>query len=198
MICKDDKERKLLQRIKYQIKKELDNEFYSKLYLIVDSREQENKHIIRKIQKHNLSYSVNALSFGDYSFYYDGVDYTHEFSIERKNSVNELISSLLSKRFEREIKRGTRTKDYFFETVIEEGSMLDIYSGNHDINVNADKIIPMIHSRKAEYNIGFTFINRHYMFNHILYTIKYYLRYRLIKDELKIKHNIDYNESIYF
>lgn len=198
MITKNDEYRKLINRIKYKIRKELDNNFESNLMLIVDSREQENSHIIRDIQKKDLFYSENALSFGDYSFYYDGVDYTKEFSIERKNSVNELISSLLENRFEREFKRASRTNNNYFEIVVENGSMTDIMQGNYRNNVDINKIISMVHSRQIEYNMPITFLNRFCMFQYILGKIKYYLRYRMLKDELKLKHDIDYNNSIYF
>ena len=209
MITKNDEYRKLINRIKYKIRKELDNNFESNLMIIVDTKEQENKHIIRDIQKENIFYSEINLKFGDYSFYYDGVDYTDEFSIERKNGVDELISSLIEGRFEREIKRAVRTDDNYFEILVENGSMIDILEGNFRNNahitseqrkksISVEQIVPMIHSRQIEYNIPITFINRYNMFNYILGKIKYYLRYRMLKDELKINHNIEYNNSIYY
>lgn len=198
MITQNDEYRKLINRIKRKISTELKDNFESNLMIVVDSREQENKHIIRNIQEKGLFYSESGLSFGDYSFYYDGVDYTKDFSIERKNSVNELISSLLEKRFEREFKRGLRTNNSYFEIVVESGSITDIMQGNYRNNIEINKIMAMIHSRQTEYNIPITFLNRFCICEYILGKIKYYIRLRMLKDELKLTYNIDYDKSIYF
>ena len=66
--------------------------FIKKVTVIVDSREQENKHIIDYLNKFNIKYIVQKIDFGDYSFVVAEKGVTKDFRlscvIERK-SPNE-------------------------------------------------------------------------------------------------------------
>jgi hypothetical protein len=204
----NENKRKAINRIKYKINKEFSNEKLKEdIIIIIDSREKMNHHIKNKIDGNGFKYTVENLKTGDYSFYYKEESYADKFAIERKNSIEELISSMLAPRFEREIRRAKlidfikekekekefKTKindDFYFEIMIEQGTLKDLLIGNHRINVDSTKMYDMIQSRKTEYNLIFNFIeDKCLSFNWILSTIKYYMKNKK-RNELAVKENI--------
>lgn len=79
--------------------------FTNTVCIIVDTREQQNTHIISEFEKFNIKYISSKLDFGDYSFNVDGIDFRNSCVIERKSSINELWSNITydRERFEREL-----------------------------------------------------------------------------------------------
>lgn len=196
--------RKAINRIKYRCNKLVSNDNLRKdIVIIIDIQEKKCNHIKNKFTKYGFSFVTEHLKTGDYSFYYQGDDFSDRFSIERKNSIEELIGSMLSSRFEREIRRSKlidyydfrnkKTKvnnDFYFEIMTEKGTLVDILNGNHSINVDSQRMYEMIQSRKTEYNLIFNFIeDKNFSADWILSTIKYYIKNK-IRNELAIKEKI--------
>lgn len=200
---KDDEKRKAINRIKYKTRKIVDNENLKKdIVIIIDNQEKKINHIKSRLEKHGFAFVFEHMKTGDYSFYYQGESYVDRFAMERKNSIEELICSMLSQRFEREIRRakcidyydnGLNTKindDFYFEIFTERGTLNDVFNGNHKINVDSKRMFEMIQSRKTEYNLSFNFIESpNFSFNWIISTIKYYM-YNKIRNELAIENKI--------
>jgi len=202
---KNNEMRKAINRIKYRCNKEVENKnLINDIVIIVDKQEKVWGHIERKFNEYGFRCIRGHLKTGDYSFYYQGEDFSDRFSIERKNSIEELIASMLAPRFEREIRRSKlidfyddnnrlKTKindDFYFEIMIESGTLEDILSGNHRINVDSQRMFEMLQSRKTEYNLVINFIgNKNNSANWILSTIKYYIKNK-IRNELAIENKI--------
>lgn len=80
--------------------------FCKDITVIVDSREQQNRHITDVFQKSGIKYEISKLDFGDYSFRCADRDFSLSCIVERKANVNELWTNITSdrERFEKEIK----------------------------------------------------------------------------------------------
>ena len=88
-------------RYKYtdkEMKKVLDN-----LVVIVDSREQNNQHILDFFNKKNIPYKVVKNDFGDYTAmipkntitgFTSDLYFDRDIAIERKNSIDEIAGNL--------------------------------------------------------------------------------------------------------
>ncbi len=103
-------------RYKYsdaELKKLLKN-----LCIVIDTREQVNKHITDYFDKKKIKYKIRKLDQGDYSCYIESNEETkplgvtrdwyfdNKIAVERKNSVDELIQSIKDRdRFENEFAR---------------------------------------------------------------------------------------------
>ena len=61
--------------------------------IFCDTREK-NLHIVEELKKRNIEVEFKKLDFGDYSFFYNGVDYSEKIVFERKQSFNEIIGNL--------------------------------------------------------------------------------------------------------
>lgn len=87
----------------YQFKEKELKEILKKLEIIIDTRENENKHITDFLDKKKIPYRVAKLSFGDYSCMiprnsFEGqtrdIYFENELVIERKNSIDEIAGNL--------------------------------------------------------------------------------------------------------
>lgn len=188
MISENKEVMKKINQNKRRVNKILDT-FLNDIVVLVDQQEKENSHIIRYFNSLGVNYDTIHLNTGDYSFNYDGEDFTESFSLERKNGIQELVGSMFAGRFEREIKRG---KDLlYFEIFVESGSLNDLIIGNYIINPNDEKwqnpkkkiadtkqsIRTMYYSRKAEYNLQFNFLGDNMLAGqYVLGSMKYFLR----------------------
>lgn len=84
--------------------------------ILCDTREQENEHILNWFDKKKVQHCERALKYGDYCFRISPKSnvrlaaawFTDEVFIERKNSLDELASSLTSQRFYRELREAVR------------------------------------------------------------------------------------------
>jgi ERCC4-type nuclease len=188
MISKDKDEQKKIDKHKRRINKILES-FVNDVIVLVDQQEKENSHILDYFKKICVNYEITHLNTGDYSFIYDKTNFSDYFALERKNGIQELISSLFAGRFEREILRGQELLQ--FSIFIEDGSLNDLLVGNYRIKPNPDRykdvnkkikdtkqcIRTMMYSRMTEYNLQFNFIENKWLSGQfILGNIKYFLR----------------------
>lgn len=81
------------------------------MIILMDSREKENSHILDYFQKQKISYQIEKLDFGDYSFYIpaaaagEDIYFHRDCIVERKASLEELSGNLTQERerFEKEL-----------------------------------------------------------------------------------------------
>lgn len=151
--------------------------------IITDTREKENLHILNWFDENEIKHERQKLNTGDYSFYLPkneehgiikDIYYTDHISIERKNSVDELIGNFASdrERIENEFLRH-RGK---LILVIEDNGYGDIISGNYISKYNSKAVIGTLHSFSMRYDIPFIFINKADVGCFIYCTFYYFLR----------------------
>jgi ERCC4-type nuclease len=80
--------------------------------ILIDSREQVNRHIAKRLDSLGISYKTKKLDYADYSFEVDGISYENKIVIERKHSIDELIGNFTKgrERFQREFERAKGCK----------------------------------------------------------------------------------------
>lgn len=83
-----------------------------KAVILVDTREQVNQHILTRLDELNISYRLQKLNYGDYSFEWKGIDYSNKIVVERKATFSEIIGNFTKgrERFKREFERSKGCK----------------------------------------------------------------------------------------
>ena len=81
--------------------------FLRDVCIIIDTREKKNTHVTDFFDAFGVKYVNRKLSFGDYSFLVDSIDFSLLCAIERKANINELWGNITKERerFENEIGR---------------------------------------------------------------------------------------------
>lgn len=159
------------------------------LVVIVDTREQENQHILDYFEKRKIKYEVKKLDAGDYSIKLTANpelgllrDLYFPVMIEKKNSVDELASSIKERsRFEAEFIRakGSGTKIYLL--VEESKGYENIVNGNYRSQYDAKALLASLKTFECRYNFSTIFQDKLYSGNFIYYTLRYYL-YECLKN----------------
>ncbi len=83
-----------------------------KAVILVDSREKVNSHILKRLCELNIPFKIKKLDYGDYSFEWNGIDYSDRVVVERKASFSEIIGNFTKgrERFKREFERAKGCK----------------------------------------------------------------------------------------
>lgn len=83
-----------------------------KAIILIDTREKVNQHIIGRLSELKIPYKLKKLDYGDYSFEWNGVDYSNKIVVERKASADEVIGNLTKgrERFRKEFERAKGCK----------------------------------------------------------------------------------------
>ena len=168
---------------------ELKKLYDENMTIIIDSREQENQHIMKYFDKVKVKYITKKLDAGDYSVKLTanpelGIfrDIYFPVTIEKKNSVDELASSFKDRtRFESEFirARGCGTKTIL---LVEDGNGYEnILKGNYRSEYGAKALLASLKSWEQRYDFGTNFIDKKYTGNFIYYTLRYYL-YEFLKN----------------
>ena len=139
-------------------------------YLISDTREKKNQHVLSYFDKVGLKYEVAKLDFGDYmDAYRPGI------CIDRKQSVAELAKNVTGKdrdRFIRELERAraadcqlvilveqNRYKDRDRWIHINDISDLMLWSNPHTV-IRGERVFRVLSSLIAKYNISVKFCDK--------------------------------------
>lgn len=72
--------------------------FLKDVVLLVDTREQENTHILQELDRLQIQYKRQKMDFGDYSFAIGGRDFSLSCIVERKASVDEFYGNIVRDR----------------------------------------------------------------------------------------------------
>lgn len=70
------------------------SKFVKSVTVLIDTREQENSHIISSLTALGVKYEAKKLDFGDYSFEIAGRDFSGLCVVERKANVLELYGNI--------------------------------------------------------------------------------------------------------
>lgn len=152
------------------------------LTVCIDSREQENQHIINYLEKKKINYEVKKLEFGDYSckllkneelgLPFD-ISLESIVSIERKgsggNGLTEIAHNFTEGRtaFENEFIRAKENCENFY-VIIENGSWEDIKAHNYRSELNENALYNSLISWRKKYNFHIDFIKSENVGEHIL------------------------------
>lgn len=167
-----------------EIKKLLNN-----MVIIIDTREQENQHILDYFTQRKVNYEVKKLDSGDYSIKllsYPELGLYRDIyipvMIEKKNSVDELASSFKDRtRFENEFIRayGSNIKIHL---LVEDGQgYQNIINGKYRSQYEPKALLASLKTFESRYNIHTSFIDKKYAGNFIYHTLKYHL-YEYLKN----------------
>lgn len=159
-------------------------EILNNMVILVDTREQENKHILEFFNKKKIQYKSKKLDFGDYSFMLPAMPelgitkplmFDNEIVVERKGSLTELSGNLTEgrERFEKEL---IRKQDAKFYLMIEDGSWEDIQSGCYNTKYNPNSFLATLNAYIARYGININFVTKYYAGTYIFALFNYHLR----------------------
>ncbi|MDX8367765.1 ERCC4 domain-containing protein [Cytobacillus sp. IB215665] len=152
------------------------------LVIITDTREQQNKHILEYFDKKKIPYKQKAMKTGDYAAMIPknpelGImrDIYLNAVIERKNSINELVSSIKDRqRFENELIRGS--KHPFLLLIEDMDGYRKILMGDYRSEYKPKSLLASIKTFEARYNFTTVFIDPiftgNYIYHHFLYRAK--------------------------
>lgn len=149
--------------------------------LIVDTREQENAHILSYAKANGIKTKHEKLDTGDYSFIYQFTDFSDCITIERKASLEEISGNLFHYR-ERFLNEHERYHGKII-WIIESGSWDDIYSKKYRTKANETSFAASMLSFRFRYNIDIQFTSCKHSGRHICNTLWYYLREAIKKNE---------------
>ena len=149
--------------------------------VLIDTREQENKHITDYFDKKKIPYRSKKLDYGDYSLliprneeYGIMTDMQLDFAVERKHSIEELSANLSKdrSRFEYEMWRGHGK----IALLIENGTFDDILSGNYNTKYAKNSFLATLTTFSLRYDIHVWFTEKRNTGQIIYALLKYKLR----------------------
>lgn len=142
------------------------------MIILIDSREQQYKHITSKLEQLNIPFRIQKLDFGDYSFEIDGVSYEKKITIERKASINEIIGNFTKgrKRFEAEFKRAKGCKVILMIEALED----DIDKHNYKSSMTPSKVRSFLKTWTYFFGLDLNFVDK---FNSADFMIKAFEQY---------------------
>lgn len=158
-------------------KKEIDTILKS-LVVIVDSREQKNKHITDYFEAQKITYMKRALKTGDYSCFIpknDDLGITRDIhlnaSIERKNSIDELAQSITDRsRFENELIRASRS--HFIMIVEDKDGYENLLNHNYRSQYSPKALLGSIKAFEVRYGFTTIFLDKKFTGNYINYHLR--------------------------
>lgn len=150
--------------------------------VLVDTREQENSHILSFLQKKKIPYKVLKQNTGDYSIMLPknnelGIihDIYIQAAIERKGSLDEIVANLSRDRtrLENEL---IRSKPIGFTLLIENARYKDILNHQYRSRMTELSVIASLMSFKARYNFSLIFLDKEESPAYIYHSLVYELR----------------------
>ena len=153
----------MLGQYKYTEKER--KEILKSMVILVDTREQENKHILEILDKKKISYKIKKLDYGDYSFYVPenkelgimrDTYFDNMIAIERKNSLEELSNNLTRERsaFENEFIRAHNDNCKFI-VMVEVGGLKEIAAHAYRTNLGEKAYFASVLSFEQKYDAQF-------------------------------------------
>ena len=153
--------------------------------IIVDTREDQNFHVMDFLIKNKIPYTIEKLDTGDYSCIvnpvkeigFAGADFTDAIGIERKGSLTELAGNVAQERerFTRELQRA-KDSNMEFTLSVEDRSFQDIIKHKYRTNLNEKSYIASLLTFKYRYGISIEFIPKEYAGAWIYRHFYYYVR----------------------
>lgn len=149
-------------------------ELLSHLVILHDTREQNNSHILKYFDDHNIRHKQRALKTGDYTMMlesdpdfgiYRDMWFSDVLAIERKNSVEELASNIADSggtaRFAREMSRFKDISNVYL--VIENDSLDNIIEHGYRSQLNPDSFLRTMLTWQKKSNFYLNFVKKENM-----------------------------------
>ena len=136
-------------------------ELLSNMRIICTTNEQRNEHIKAYFDKKGIRYIDRALKTGDYCFRIDACPalgfsmdtyFTNELFIERKNSIDELATSITNEAFHYELKRA-QDIEHKYLLVEQAGGWGDLLKNNYRSQYNVKAFWGTLHTLEVKYNL---------------------------------------------
>lgn len=179
-------------------------EILKNIVIIIDSREQVNKHILDYFDKKKKKYRIEKLDQGDYSACIESNEITkklginrdwyfsNDIAIERKNSVDELVQSVKDRdRFENEFARLNMYNTKTIVLVEDPKGYENVLKGNYRSEYKANSFDATLETFIARYNLNIQYLDKQLTGYKIYKTMYYHIR-----EILKNKGYIEENEVI--
>lgn len=175
----------MLVRVNFK-KNEIDK-ILKNAVILVDTREQENLHILEYFKKKKIDYRIEKLDYADYSIclpkseYLDKEIYLNNIiSIERKGSLEELSCNFTKDRARLE-EEFQRSKGKIF-LLIENGTFEDIVEHNYKTDFKPNSYVGTLKSFEARYGFSTDFVKNKEKSGEFIYkTLMYHAREYLKK-----------------
>ena len=159
------------------------------MHIIVDTREDENKDIIKFFKRRKIPIIRKKLDFGDYSFgisknpifeklgINEPISFENRIAIETKMSIDEISGNLTQERerFKDEFTRAI-AKGCEMHVIVENGTLNDIYNHNYRTKFNEKAFINSIISFESKYNLKIHFLSSDFSGYHIYQPFLIYLK----------------------
>jgi ERCC4-type nuclease len=141
--------------------------------ILVDSREQQNSHILQYFDSKNIPYRVQALTSGDYSLSVNGVP--QNIWVERKSTLNELTKNftVYRERFKKEFERMPTAQKIL---LIEDSNYSDIIDHKYGSKMSPKALLGSLLTWQYIYGLRIFFMPKRYSGNFIYYQLHYYLQ----------------------
>lgn len=174
--------------VRINIKKTDVDKLLKSAVILVDTREQENKHILEYFDKKKINYRIEKLNYADYSIILPVTEgildkeiyLNHIVSIERKGSLEELSGNFTNGRARLE-EEFQRSKGNIF-LLIEGATFEDIVDHNYTTNFNSNSYIGTLKAFEARYKFNTAFIKDKNKVGEFIYkTLVYQAREYMLK-----------------
>lgn len=161
-------------------------ELLSSLVILIDTREQQNGHIIDYFEVNRIPFKSRKMDFGDYGVHLPAnqklgvmLDMHFPIAIERKNSVDELASTIKERtRFENELIRSQKSN---FTVLIEDAAGYEnLIRGKYRSQYEAKALLASLKAFEARYGFTSVFVSPATSGNYIYHHLYYYVREHLL------------------
>ena len=158
------------------------------MVILIDTREQDNGHLIRYFDQKKIPYESKKLDYGDYSVLLPkneelGVNrnifFDNSLIVERKGSLSELAGNLTKDRtrFESEL---IRAKGANIALMIENATYSDLVMGRYRSDYNAKSFVATLATYSARYGLDVNFVEKELAGNWIYHRLYYAVREELL------------------
>jgi len=139
--------------------------------IVCTTNEQKNEHIKGWFDKHKIDHFDRALKTGDYCFMLpkneelgipSDIYFTDELFLERKNSLDELASSINNEAFHYELKRSQSIKNKFL-LVEQQGGWHDIITHNYNNKYSEKSYYNTLCTLMTNYGLKICFVPKEEM-----------------------------------
>lgn len=172
--------------IHYQYSEKELKEILDTLEIIVDTREQQNRHVLEYFRKKKVQFKIRTMKTCDYSAMIPkniemGItrDIYLSAGLERKNGIDELVESIKDRtRFENELIRASKNP---FVLIVEDlEGYQKILNGMYRSKYDPKALLGSLKTFEVRYNFSTVFISPattgNYIYHHFLYMARELLK----------------------